>query len=273
MNGRARPPLARPRSQRTGWGGLRKAGGDSPGAQRGEGGGAGARGVACEGGIEAGVSVRCVRACVEESCARAKRGDGTRAHAPTPRRGRAHPLALLGRSGGRPPGARPRKLFSARERAQVRDFFAARARAPAVPFRGALGLRVGRVWKGFCFPCSPHFPHCCGYWSSKKKGVAGGATGCAGETRTSASRSPLPLLPARTPARWPPHSRRPHRLKFPPLRFAFTPKMAPGVPPCQATHVPVPKPFSSPPPPLLPSQSLGDLLRRSTSSLGFPFHP
>lgn len=73
-------------------------------------------------------------------------------------RERAHPLALLGRSPRRPPCARPRKLFPRGSERRC-EAFAAHARAPAAPSGAALGLRVGPVWKGFCFPGSPHFPH------------------------------------------------------------------------------------------------------------------
>lgn len=160
---------ARPRSQRTGWGGRAEEGGRRllpKLREEREAGPALAGSRAREG--EAGVPVRCVCSLVWRSRApaRARRGAGTRAQAPTPAAG--------GRAGARAPSGSPRPLgavghperarvnFSARERAQVRDFLRharARSRAPAVPFRGALGLRVGRVWKGLCFPCSPHFPH------------------------------------------------------------------------------------------------------------------
>lgn len=245
---RARPPLARPRSQRTGWGGLRRAGGDSSEAQRGEGGGAGARGVACEGGRGWCVCEVCVCLCggvVRPSEAR-RWHPRTRADS---RRGRARTLLLSSAAPcGRPPCARPRKLFRAGASAGAR-LFLRHARAPAVPFRGALGLRVGRVWKGFCFPCSPHFPHFVVAIGVRRRK----------ESRT--ARLGVPEKLARQPRALPfhsprAHSRRPHSLKFPPLRFAFALKMAP-----ESLHV-RPRMFQSPSlspphPPLLPSQSLG----------------
>lgn len=237
MNGhaRARPARARGPSAQAGagWGGRaatppklreeREAGPALAGSRAREG--------------EAAVSVRCACACVEESCARAKRGDGTRAHAPTPAAGARVPSCSprLLRAVGHP--VRARVNFSARERAQVRDFFAAGARScrslPRCPWAaGGAGV------EGVLFPLLTPLPSfCCGYWSSKKKGVAGGAAGCAGEARTSTSRSPLPLPPARTPA---------DRTVLSFHRFALLLPLR--WPRSQATHVPVPKPFSSPPP-------------------------
>lgn len=152
-------------------------------------------------------------------------------------------------------GARTRSLSSAARpvghpvRARV-NFFRAGASAGArllrhtrallpLPPELPLGCAGGAGVEGVLFPWLTPLPSfCCGYWSSKKKGVAGGAAGCVGGTRTSALRSPV-----RTPARRPPRSRRTHSQKFPSLRFAFALKMA-RVPPHQTTHVPVPRPFS-----------------------------
>lgn len=236
--------LARPRSQHTGRGRAGEGGRRLSKARRGEGAGPALAGSRAREG-EACVSARCVRLCGE-----IVRRSGARRWAPAhplrvpPRaRARAHPLALLSRSGRPPPSARPRKLFRAGASAGAR-LSAARARScrslPRCPWAaGVAGV------EGVLFPLLTPLPSfCCGYWSSKKKGVAGGAAGCAGETRTSASRSPLPLFSAR----WPPHSRRPHSLKFPPLRFAFALKMAP-----ESLHV---RPFMFQSPGLSPPQPL-----------------
>lgn len=137
------------------------------------------------------MALRCVRQCggAGRPSEAGRRHSRTRAYLWP--RARAHSLALLGRSPAIGHPVRARANFSARERAQVRGFCGTRAHPPPAlppgPFGAAPGLRMGQLWKGFSFPCSPPLPSfCCGYWSSKKRGVAGGAAGCVGETRTSA---------------------------------------------------------------------------------------
>lgn len=198
---RASPAPARARAWRTGF---------SRSSGR-RGGGAGARGVACERGRER-------PGCLRGACASVGgvvRPSGARrwhprTRAPAPMRARTLLLSSAAPAAGHP--GRARKLFRAGASAGARLFFFSRpARAPAVPFRGALGLRVGRVWKGLCFPCSPHFPHfAVAIGVGRRKESRAARLGVAGETRShvSLALSP-PTPPARTPARWPPHSRRP----------------------------------------------------------------
>lgn len=93
--------------------------------------------------------MRCACACVEESCARAKRGDGTRAHAPTPAAGARVPSCSppLLRAVGHP--VRARVNFSARERAQVRDFFCGTRALLPFPSEVPLGCGWGGCGRGF----------------------------------------------------------------------------------------------------------------------------
>lgn len=151
---------------------------------------------------EAGVSVPCVRLrgeVVRPSEARSWHSC-TRAH------------SSVARAVGRP--ARARVNFSARERAQVRGFCGARALL-AFPSEVPLGCGWGGCGR-VMFPSLTLLPSfCCGYWSWKKKGVAGGVAGCVGETR-----APLPRAHSRALATALPQTR---SLKFTPLRFAFRP--------------------------------------------------
>lgn len=213
--------------------------------------------------------LRGVCACVEKSCAGAERGDGHPRTRSESRRGRGRALTLSLSSAARAVRhpLRARVNFSARERAQVRDFLR-HARVPAVLFRGALGLRVWRVWKGFCFPCSPHFPHF----------VV--AIGVRRRKESRAARLGVPEKLARQPRALPSHSspRAGHRtpadrtvLSF--HRFALLlPLKWPRSPSMSGHSCSSPQAFLLPNP-SSPSQSLGNLLRRSTSSLGLPFHP
>lgn len=227
---------ARPRSQRTGWGGRAEEGGRRllpKLREEREAGPALAGSRAREG--EAGVPVRCVCSLVWRSRApaRARRGAGTRAQAPTPAAG--------GRAGARAPSGSPRPLgavghperarvnFSARERAQVRDFLRhARARA-LLPFPSEVPLGCG--WGGcgrgcvsLAHPTSLILLWLLEFEEERSRGRRGWV--CRRNSHVSLASSPS-TPPARTPARWPPHSRRPHGLKFPPLRFALDLKMAP----------------------------------------------
>lgn len=184
---RASPAPARARAWRTGF---------SRSSGR-RGGGAGARGVACERGRER-------PGCLRGACASVGgvvRPSGARrwhprTRAPAPMRARTLLLSSAAPAAGHP--GRARGNFSARERAQVRDFFffAAGARScrslPRCPWAaGGAGV------EGVVFPLFTPLPSfCCGYWSWKKKGVAGGAAGCS--RRNSLARQPR-ALPSHSP--------------------------------------------------------------------------
>lgn len=115
------------------------------------------------------------------------RGDGTRAHAPTSGRGRGRARTRSPSSAARPRSATlcaPAQTFPRGSERRCEAFAARastlRARSRPVPSELPPACGWGRCGRGFLSLAHPDFPHYCGYWSSKKRGVAGGAAGCVG---------------------------------------------------------------------------------------------
>lgn len=152
----------------------------------------------------------------------------TRAYLWPRARARAHSLALLGRSPAVGHPVRARANFSARERAQVRGFCGTRAHPsralPPGPFGAAPGLRVGQMWKGFSFPCSPPLPSLLWLLEFEEKRSRGRRAGCVGGNSHVGLALP-PCSLSRAGHRAP--TGQPHSQKFPPLCSAFALRMDP----------------------------------------------
>lgn len=192
------------------------------------------------------------------------RGDGTRAHAPTSGRGRGRARTRSPSSAARPRSATlcaPAQTFPRGSERRCEAFAARahtlRARSRPVPSELPPACGWGRCGRGFLSLAHPDFPHYCGYWSSKKRGVAGGAAGCVGGN----SHVGLALPPCslshdghRAPAG------QPHSQKFTPLRSAFALRMDPESHHVKPGVFQPPGPFSFLLPLFFPSQFLGNLL-------------
>lgn len=166
---------------------------------------------------EAAVPVRCVCSLVWRSRA-PERGEEP-AH--------AHTRRLPPRAGGRArraPSGSPRPLgavshpvrarvnFSARERAQVRDFLRHARALPPFPSEVPLGSGwsgCGRGSVSLAHPTSLILLWLLEFEEERSRGRR--CWVCRRNSHVSLALSP-PTPPARTPARWPPHSRRPHSL-------------------------------------------------------------
>lgn len=128
---------------------------------------------------------------------------------------------------------RARVNFSARERAQVRDFFRGTRALPPFPSEVPLGCGWGGCGRGFvslAHPASLILLWLLEFEEERSRGRRGWV--CRRSSHVSLALSPPTPLRA--------HSRRPHSLKFPPLRFALALKMAP-----ESLHV-RPRMFQSP---------------------------
>lgn len=266
VNGRARSPArasgtrARPRSQRTGSGRLS----DSP--KRREGGKEeGRRGRRSWGRVRRrgrlGAAVRCVRLCGGAG----RPSEAGRWHSRTRAylwpRARAHSLALLGRSPAvSHPVRAPAQTFLRGSERRCEAFAARsrtlRARSRPVPSELHPVCGWGRCGRDFLSLARPHFPHFVVAIGVRRREESRAARlGVSGKLACRPCASPV-----LTPARRPPRSRRPAAQKFPPLRSAFAFRKDP-----ESHHVKAgyssPRAFLFPPPSLLPSQFLGNLLR------------